>query len=176
MLFRRDFQNAVEVQPEADQDLVAGGNVGEALQQELADELVVADVGVLALVDRDHRLLLPVDGRGEHLRTRGGQRRIAMDHRREAVFGNHAMQFAQGRNAQGVRRDVDQDRPDVNAVDQAALHGRAHGDAQVGIDLGMQLSPQRRSSRRWTSGVRLAPPTRITLSICWAFKRASSSD
>ena len=36
--------------------------------------------------------------------------------------------------------------------------------------------PSRRSSRRWTSGVRLAPPTRITLSICWAFKRASSSD
>ena len=62
VLFGRDFQNAVQIQREADQDLVAGVDFGKALQQELADELVVADVLVLALIDRDHRPL-PVDRR-----------------------------------------------------------------------------------------------------------------
>ena len=47
------------------------------------------------------------------------------------------VQLAQRTDAEGVRRDVDQDRPDVDAGDQAPLDGRPHGDGQVGLDLGV---------------------------------------
>ena len=66
------------------------------------------------------------------------------------------MQFAQGADAQSVRRDIHQDRPDVDAGDQPALDGRPHRDRQVGLDLAVnrppqpffqQLVDQRRSSR-----------------------------
>ena len=52
------------------------------------------------------------------------------------------MQLAQRTDAEGVRRDVDQDRPDVDAGDQPALDGGPHGDGQVGLDLAVDRAPQ----------------------------------
>ena len=53
----------------------------------------------------------------------------------KTVARHEAVQFAQGLDAQGMRRDVDEDRADVDSGDQPPLHRRAHGHGQVGLDL-----------------------------------------
>ena len=45
-------------------------------------------------------------------------------------------------DAQGMRCDVDQDRADIDSVDQAPLHGRTHGHGQVGFNLRVHGSAQ----------------------------------
>ena len=45
-------------------------------------------------------------------------------------------------DAERVRSDVDQDRPDVDAGDQTSLNGRPHGDGQVGLDLAMDRAAE----------------------------------
>ena len=45
-------------------------------------------------------------------------------------------------DAQSVGSDVDQDRADVDAGDQPALHGGPHGDCQVRLDLAVDRAPQ----------------------------------
>ena len=47
------------------------------------------------------------------------------------------MQLAQGLDSQGMRRDVDEDRADLDTGDQPPLDGRPHGHGQVGLDLGV---------------------------------------
>ena len=49
---------------------------------------------------------------------------------------------AQRLDAQGVRRDVDQDRPDVDAGDQPPLDRGAQRDGQVGLDLAVDRPAQ----------------------------------
>ena len=63
------LEDAVEVEVEPDDDLVAGVDVGQALDRELADQGVVPGVLVLALEDADLGLLLAVDD-GEKISVR----------------------------------------------------------------------------------------------------------
>src|SRR5690606_13660883 len=80
-----DVEDAVEVQVQPDDDLVAGVDVGQALDGELADGGVAAGVLVLALEDPDLGPLLAVDDGGEDLGQAGGQGGVAGDDRREGV-------------------------------------------------------------------------------------------
>ncbi len=52
------------------------------------------------------------------------------------------MQFAQCLDAERMRGDVDQDRPDVDAGDQSTLDGGSHGNGQVRFDLGVDRPPE----------------------------------
>ena len=54
-----DVEDAAEVEVEADEDLVAGRNLGQALDHEVADQGIVPGVLVLALEDADIGRLLP---------------------------------------------------------------------------------------------------------------------
>ena len=58
------------------------------------------------------------------------------------VDRGEAVELAEGLDAQGVRGDVDQDRPDVHPGDQAPLDGRPHRHGQVGLDLGVDRPAQ----------------------------------
>ena len=59
------LEDAAQVEVEPDQDLVAGGDFGQPLDHELADQGIVARVRVLALEDADPAAILVVGGRGE---------------------------------------------------------------------------------------------------------------
>ncbi len=62
---------------------------------------------------------------------------LRLDDRRELVMRQEALPLAQALNSQGVRRDVDEHGSQVDPGDQAALDRGPHGDAQVGIDFGV---------------------------------------
>ena len=58
------------------------------------------------------------------------------------MLGQKPVQVAQGADAERMWRDIDQDRPHVDAGDQPALDGGAHGDGQVGLDLAVHRAAQ----------------------------------
>ena len=70
------------------------GTFGQALDRELADQGVVPDVVVLALEDADLGRLLVVGDRREDLGPGGGQRRVAVDDRGEAMARQEPVQLA----------------------------------------------------------------------------------
>ena len=123
----RDVHDAVGVDVEGDLNLGhAAGGRGDAGQLEGAQRLVVPGELALALVDLDEHGGLVVLGGGEDLGALGRDGRVALDE-----LGHDP---ALGLNAQGQRRDVDEQ--DVTAVtlDDAGLEGRADGDDLVGVD------------------------------------------
>ena len=151
------------------------GTVGQALDRELADQGVEPGVVVLALEDADLGRLLAVVDRRVDLGPGGRQRGIAVDDRREAVDRGQPVELAQGLDAQGVRGDVDQDRADVDAR-RSGPPGRPRPSPRPGRARSRRgpAGPAAPRADRWTSGVRVAPPTRTTLSIWLAWSLASS--
>ena len=76
-LGRRDLENSAQVEIETDEDLVAGGDVGQSVDEELTHHGVEPDVLVLALEDADLGRVLAVVDRPVDLGTGGGQGRVA---------------------------------------------------------------------------------------------------
>ena len=93
---------------------------------EAAEALVVSRHLALALQDVDLNGGLVVSGGGEDLALLGGDGGVALDE-----LGAHA---AQGLNAQGQRRDVQQQHALDVAAENAALNGRADSHALIGVD------------------------------------------
>ena len=126
------MQDAVGVDVEAHLDLGdPARRRRDAVEMEAADGLVVSCHGPLALehVDLDRRLA--VGGGGEHLALLGRNRGVALDQR-----GHHT---AQGLDAEGKRRDVEQH--DVAHVpgEHRTLDGRADRHDLVGVHAAVRL-------------------------------------
>ena len=122
-----DVHDAVGVDVEGDLDLrhaAAGG--GDAVQVEAAQGLVVLGHLTLALEHVDLHGGLVVGGGGEDLALLDGDGGVALDE-----LGEYA---AHGLNAQGQGGDVQQQQALDVAAEHAALDGRAHGHALVGVD------------------------------------------
>src|SRR5215211_3722252 len=122
-----DIDYAVRVYVEGDLDLgYAPGRRRDADQLEVADDLVVRRYLALALVDLDlHRSLVVVRGR-KYLtlaRRYGG---VPLDE-----LGEHP---ALGLNAEGQRRDVEEQHVLDLASEHAGLDGGPHGYDLVGVD------------------------------------------
>ena len=133
-----DVEDAVGVDVERHLDLRdAARRRRDPVEDEPAEGLVVGREVALALEDVDLDLALVVRGRREHLRLRGRDGRVAVDQP-----GHDA---AQGLDAQGQRRDVEQE----DVLDLAAEHARLDRGADrhdlVGVDalVGLLAAEQR---------------------------------
>ena len=107
------------------------GRGRDAVEVELAERAVVAGHLALALQHVDLHRGLVVGGGGEDLALPGRDGRVALDQ-----LGHHA---AQGLDAQGQRRDVEQQHVLDLAGQDAALDGGAHGHHLVGVDALVRL-------------------------------------
>ena len=138
----RHVHDAVGVDVERDLDLGHAAGRGRQVDElELAERLV--ELGHLALalqhVDLDRRL--DVLGGGEHLGAPGGDGGVALDE-----LGHDA---ALGLDAEGQRRDVEQQDVLDLALEHAGLDGGADGDDLVGVDalVGLLAGERRRPGR-----------------------------
>ena len=171
------LQDAVEVEVEPHDDLVAGVDVGQALDRELAHQGVVPRVLVLALEDADLGPLLAVDDGGEDLGPGGGQGGVALDDRGEGSGSRGARAASPSASMPRVcgvmsTRTGPTSTPAIRPPWTAA----PIATARSGSISACTGRPSRSWSRRWTSGVRVAPPTSTTLSIWLACSLASESD
>mmetsp|Transcript_54808 Transcript_54808/g.161154 ORF Transcript_54808/g.161154 Transcript_54808/m.161154 type:complete len:374 (+) Transcript_54808:24-1145(+) len=134
----RDLEDAVGVQREGHRDLGhAAEGLRDAVQRELPEEVVVGDLGALALVDADGDLLLVVLRGAEVLRLRGRDRGVALD--------ELAHEAPHGLDAEGQRRDVEEEHAlhlgRAAAGHDGSLDGSAVGDGLVGVDVLAQGLP-----------------------------------
>ena len=111
----------------------------------------------LALHDVEIEAGLLVGVGGEGLRRAAGDRRVAVDellddaaHRLEAERQRH---HVEQQHVVACARAAGED---------VGLHGRAQRDDLVGIDVGERLAAEELATKRRTSGMRVAPPTRMT--------------
>ena len=122
-----DVHDAVGVDIKGDLDLRhATGRGRDAGELEAAEGLVVGSHLTLALEHVDFHGGLAVGGGGEDLALLGGDGGVAVNQ-----TGEHA---AHGLNAQGQRRDIQQQQTLDVAAEHAALDGSAHSHALVGVD------------------------------------------
>ena len=135
---------------------------------EAAQRLVVGGHLALALEHVDLDLGLAVGRGGEHLALVGRDGGVAVDQAGEDA--------AHGLNAQGQGRDVEQQHVLDLAAQDAGLNGRADRHTLVGVDaLKGLLAGHRSCTASCTAGMRVEPPTRMTLSISLAVIDASES-
>ena len=164
----RDVQDAVGVDVEGDLDLRHAARRGQdAVEHEAPERPVVGGHGALALEDVDLHAGLVVRRGAEDLALAGGDGGVARDERR-----SHA---AQGLDAEGQRRDVEQEDVLDLALEHAGLDGRADGDHLVRVDALVRLLAEELRTFSCTSGMRVWPPTRMTSSIWAAVMPASVS-
>ena len=127
MSLAETFTDAVGVDIKGDLDLRhATGRGRDAGELEAAEGLVVGSHLTLALEHVDFHGGLAVGSGGEDLALLGGDGGVAVDQ-----TGEHA---AHGLNAQGQRRDIQQQQTLDVAAEHAALDGSAHSHALVGVD------------------------------------------
>ena len=165
----RDVDDAVGVDVEGDLDLRhAARRRRDAHQIELAQQLVLRRQLALALEDPDgHGRLVVVGGR-EHLALLGRDRRVAVDDPRE-----HA---AQGLDAQGQRRHVEQqDVLDLARPARAPWIAAPIATTSSGLTPLWGSLPKNCFTVSTTLGIRVMPPTRITSSMSPALRPASCS-
>ena len=127
-----DVEDAVGVDVEGDVDLgLAAGHGGDAVEVELAEDVVVAGHGALALEDLDKDAGLVVGVGGEGLGLLGGDGGVALDE------GGH--DAAGGLEAEGEGGDVKEEELGellglVSTGEDGGLDGGAEGDGLVGVD------------------------------------------
>ena len=127
-----DVEDAVGVDVEGDLDLRdAARRRRDAVEDEPAERLVVGGEVALALEDVDLHLALVVGRGGEDLRLGGRDRRVAVDQ-----AGHHA---AQGLDAQGQRRDVEEEDVLDLAAEHAGLDRGADRHDLVRVDAAVRL-------------------------------------
>src|ERR1700731_4233868 len=132
LVLRRYVDNAIGVDIESDVDLRhAAGRARDPDEIELAKQLIVRRHFAFALEDADsNRRLIVFRGR-KYLALFGRNSRVPFDQPRE-----HA---AEGLDAEGQRRHVEQKHVLHVALEDAGLNRRADRDDFVGIDPFMQL-------------------------------------
>ena len=121
-----DVEDAVGVDVEGDLDLRgAARGRRDAVEAEVAEQLVVAGHRALALEDLDVDGGLAVGIGREHLRLLGRDGGVARDHRRGDGAG--------GLDAEGERGDVEEDDVVLLTGEDCALDGGADGDDLIGV-------------------------------------------
>jgi hypothetical protein len=91
------------------------------------------------------------------------------------LFDQNAAPVTLDLDRQRMRRDIEQDDLFESPGQHSALHGGADGHDLIGVDAPEGDRPKKSSTRSWTSGVRVVPPTRMTLLICFLRIPASLS-
>ena len=127
-----DVEDAVGVDVEGDFDLGHSAGGGEdAVEDELAERVVVGGHVALALEDVDFDLGLVVGGGGEDLAFAGGDGGVAGD--------QGGADAAEGFDAEGEGGDVEQEDVLDLAAQDAGLDGGAECDDLVGVDAAVGL-------------------------------------
>ena len=135
----RHFQHPVQIEVEPTKDWIATVNFAEPLDAKPTDPRVLERIGVLALKDFDVHRILAVAHRVIDFRLRAGQGGVLVDDRAEAMRVRAPVPIPQVPYPEGMRRHVDQNRPDVVAVDHRGLDGGAQGDAQIRVHIQVRL-------------------------------------